>query len=175
MRSEMKQKSHIGHLGIKSCPRRARNQIFWPGMFAEIRQYAQAWTTCATYADRQPAEPFITTEVPKKLVADNIFFMGCKWISSHSGSAEQIFEVDKLSNSTSDALISRLRGHFARYGIPDTLVSDNRPQFSSHGFRKFSRDWAFMRETISPGNSQANGTVEAAVKIMKCPMRKCKA
>ena len=80
-----------------------------------------------------------------------------------------------MSNSTSDVVISRLRGHFARYGIPDTLVSDNGPQFSSNAFRKFSRDWAFTHETISPGNSQANGAVEAAVKIMKRLMRKCKA
>ena len=83
--------------------------------------------------------------------------------------------MDKLSKSTSDAVISRLRGHFARYGIPDSLVSDNGLQFSSNAFRKFSKVWAFTHETIFPGNSQANGAVEAAVKIMKCLMQKCKA
>ena len=72
-------------------------------------------------------------------------------------------------------MISRLRNHFARYGIPDTLVSDNGPQFLTNAFRKFSRVWAFTHETISSGNSQANGAVEAAVKIMKRLMRKCKA
>ena len=72
-------------------------------------------------------------------------------------------------------MISRLRGHFARYGIPDTLVSDNEPQFSSDAFRKFSLDWAFTHKTICPGNSQENGAVEADVKIMKHLMRKCKA
>ena len=66
MRSEMKQKSHVGHLGINSCLRRMRDLIFWPGMSAEIRQYVQAFATSATYADRQPTEPFIITEVPKK-------------------------------------------------------------------------------------------------------------
>ena len=83
--------------------------------------------------------------------------------------------MDKLSNSTSDAVISCLRGHFARYGIPDTLVPDNRPQYSSNAFRKFLRHWAFTHETISPSNSQANGAVEVAVKIMKHLMRKCRA
>ena len=68
------------------------------------------------------------------------------------------FEVDKVSNSTSGAVISRLRGHFTRYGIPDTLVSDSRPQFSSNTLRKFSRDWAFTHERIPTGNSQANGS-----------------
>ena len=79
MRSEMKQKSHVGHLGINSYLRGARDLIFWPGMSAEIRQYVQACATCATYADRQPAEPFIITEIPKRpwqRVAADIFSCG---------------------------------------------------------------------------------------------------
>ena len=169
MRSELKQKSHVGHLGINSCLRRVRDLIFWPGISAEIRQYVQACATCATYADHQPAEPFIIREVPKRpwqRVTANIF----SW-----GVSEYLVTVDKLSNSTSDTVISRLRSHFARYGIPDTLVSDNGPQFSSNAFRKFLRDGVFIHKTISPGNSQANNAVEAAVKIMKRLMQKCKA
>ena len=178
MRSEMKQKSHVGHLGINSILRRVRDLIFWPGMSAEIRQYVQACATCPTYADRQPTEPFIITEVPKRpwqRVAADIFKWGGSEYLVTVDQHSNFFEVDKLNNSTLDAVISSLSSHFARYGIPDTLVSDNGPQFSSNVFRKFSRDWAFTHETISPGNSQANGTVEAAVKIMKHLIWKCKA
>ena len=42
MRSEMKQKPHVGHLGINSSLRRARDLIFWLGMSAEVRQYVQS-------------------------------------------------------------------------------------------------------------------------------------
>ena len=48
-------------------------------MSTEIRQYVQASATCATYADRQPAKPFIMTEVPKRprqRVAADIFSWG---------------------------------------------------------------------------------------------------
>lgn len=178
MRAEMKQKCHAGHLGINSCLRRARELLFWPGMSAEIRQYVQACATCATYADRQPAEPLIITEVPKRpwqRVATDIFSWGGNEYLVTVDQHSSFFEVDKLNGSTSDAVISRLRGHFARYGIPDILISDNGPQFSSSMFRKFVKDWAFTHKTISPGNSQANGAAEAAVKIMKRLMRKCKA
>ena len=176
MRSEMKQKSHVGHLGINSCLRRANDLIFWSGM-SEIRQYVQACATCATYADRQTAEPFIITEVPKRpeqRVAANIFSWGGNEYLVTVDQHSNFFEVDKLSNSTSDAVISHLRGHFTRYGVPDSLVSDNGPQFLSNTFRKFSRDWVSTHETISSGNSQANGAVEAAVKLMKHLMQKCK-
>ena len=177
MRSEMKQKSHVGHLGKNSCLRRARELIFWPRMSAEIWQYVQACTTCATYADHQPAEPFIITEVPKRpwqRVTADIFSWGVSEYLVTMDQHSNFFEVDKMSNSTSDAVISRLRGNFARYGIPDNLISDNGTQFSS-AFRKFSKDWAFTHETISSCNSQANSAVEAAVKIMKHLMWKCKA
>ena len=79
MKSEIRQKSHVGYLGINSYLRRARDLIFWPGMSAEIRQYVQACITCATYADRQPAEPFIITQEP--------------W-----GGGEYIVTVDQHSN-----------------------------------------------------------------------------
>ena len=92
MRSERNRKSHVGHLGINSCLRRARDLIFWPGMPAEIPQYVQAFATCATYADHQPAESCIITEVPKRpwqRVAANIF----SW-----GRSEYLVTVDQHSN-----------------------------------------------------------------------------
>ena len=85
-----------------------------------------------------------------------------------------IFLVVKLNNSTLDAVIGRFRGHFTSWEIPETLVSDNGPQFSFNTSRKFSRYSVFTLETISAGNSQTNGTTETAVKIMKRLMRKCK-
>ena len=34
-------------------------------------------------------------------------------------------------STTTAAIVRKLKGHFARYGIPLVLVSDNGPQFSS--------------------------------------------
>lgn len=42
-------------------------------------------------------------------------------------------------------------------------------------FKWFSRKWAFIYVTILLGNSQVNGDVEAAVKIVRILWRKCKA
>ena len=65
-----------------------------------------------------------------------------------------------------------IKSHFARYGVPLVIVSDNGPQFASTLFRNFARCWNFKHQTISPGNSQANGAAEAAVKIVKRILRK---
>ena len=61
---------------------------------------------------------------------------------------------------------------FSRYGIPDTLVTDNGPQFTSHEFHQFSRDWGFLRVLSFPHHHKANGKVESAVKVAKSLIKK---
>lgn len=71
-------------------------------------------------------------------------------------------------------MIEKLKAHFARHGIPDVVISDNGPQFTSQQFRKFSNDWEFEHRTSSPYHSQANGAAEATVKIAKRILSKSK-
>ena len=79
----------------------------------------------------------------------------------------RFLELDKLNDITSAAIIEQLKAHFARHGAPHTLVSDNATQYASAPFKAFTRNWGFTHETISHGNSQANGAAEAVVKIAK--------
>ena len=55
----------------------------------------------------------------------------------------------------------------ARHGIPETLVSDNGPQFSSKEFVLFSKDYGFNHTNSSPGHASGNGEVERAVRTIK--------
>ena len=78
-----------------------------------------------------------------------------------------------MPDTTSQTVITKLKHHFARHGIPDVVISDGGPQYTSSDFAKFSRQWSFKHEITSPGNSKANGEAEAAVKIAKGMMRRC--
>jgi len=69
-------------------------------------------------------------------------------------------------------VITKLKNHFARYGCPDTVVSDNGPPFNSREFAHSAKSWEFKHHTISPGNSKSNGKIEAAVKTAKQFLRK---
>ena len=55
----------------------------------------------------------------------------------------------------------------SRWGIPDIIISDNGPEFSSAQFQAFSRDYGFEHKTSSPRYPQSNGQAEAGVKIAK--------
>lgn len=82
------------------------------------------------------------------------------------------WEIDQLAITSASTVITKLKNHFARYGCPDTLVSDNGPQFTSQEFAHFAKAWQFEHRKISPGNSKVNGKVEAAVKTAKQLLRK---
>ena len=56
---------------------------------------------------------------------------------------------------------------FARYGIPEKVVSDNGPQYSSQEFKDFARKYNFEHVTSSPYHSNFNGLAEKYVQIVK--------
>ena len=76
-----------------------------------------------------------------------------------------------MSSTTSDAVINKLKDIFAQWGVPDEIVDDNGPQFSSEQFRKFSQEYDFKHTTTSPYYPQANGEAGSGVRIAKKILR----
>lgn len=85
------------------------------------------------------------------------------------------FELDILhvTDTSARTVIDCLKQQFARHGIPDTIISDNGPQFKSADFHNFACKWEFEHLTSSPYHSQSNGKAESAVKIAKKLVKKC--
>ena len=52
-----------------------------------------------------------------------------------------------MTTTTSRSIIKALREVFARYGIPDIMVSDKGHQFSSAEFTVFAKTWNFDHKT----------------------------
>ena len=60
----------------------------------------------------------------------------------------------------------------SRHGVPETVVSDNGPQYSSKEFQQFCKEWEFQHITSSPHYHQSNGQSESAVKTIKGLLKK---
>ena len=55
------------------------------------------------------------------------------------------FELDPLSGNTSATTVIRaMKRQFARHGIPDECITDNGPQFESHEYSRFAREYGFI-------------------------------
>ena len=71
-------------------------------------------------------------------------------------------------------MVRELKTIFARFGIPEALVTDNGPQFASKEFGAFAKSWSFNHITTSPRYPQSNSKAENAVKTVKRLFEKCK-
>ncbi|XP_054709030.1 uncharacterized protein K02A2.6-like [Uloborus diversus] len=175
MRREMKDKIHLGHQGINSCLRRARELIFWPGMSSEIRQFISGCHTCLSYSDRRPQEAIKWHEVaerPFQKVGIDLFVLRDRNYLVTVDYFSQFIEVDYLPDTTSTTVIGKVKHHFARYGIPEIVVTGNDSQLKSSEFDKFCEAWDIKHKQTSPYNSKSNGQVESAVKIVKRIMKR---
>ena len=176
MRLEVKRKVHAGHMGINSCIRRARDLVFWPGMSKEIHQYVEACDTCARYASTQQPETLHLHPVPNRpwsKVGIDLFSISGRDYLVPVDYMSNFYEVDYLPETTAATVITKIKYHFARHGIPDIVITDNGPQFACGLFRQFASTWEFDHQPISPGNSKANGAAEAAAKYAKKMMKRC--
>ena len=149
--ADMKLKICSSHLGIEACLRHACECIYWPGMSAEMKHHI---SMCETFRELDSTshakETLMSLEVPS-----------CPW----GKIATDIFTLDGKDYQAS-ATILKLKSHFARYGIPDQVVSD------SGLITEFYRKWDFEHLTSSPGNSKANGKAESGVKTAKRILKK---
>lgn len=175
MRQDILKIVHGPHLGIEKCKRRARDTVYWPGMTAQIEDVISNCMTCSLYQNKNAKEPLLPHETPErpwaKLGADLYELNGQNYLLIVDYYSNFI-EVEHLKTTTSAKVIKRCKSQFARHGIPDTLITDNGPQFSSQQFSDFASAYQFEHRTSSPHYPQSNGKAEKAVQIIKNVLKK---
>ena len=75
-------------------------------------------------------------------------------------------------SSNSRAIVKILEKLFSTLGVPNTIVSDNEPQFVSEEVRSFLGRWNIQHVTSSPQFPQSNREAERVVRTVKGLMDK---
>ena len=113
----------------------ARSHVWWPGLDREIEDLAKSCLPCQSIKQTPavaPLHPWIWPTKPWQRVhvdfagpfLGRMFFIA---VDAHS----KWPEVFKMTTTTVAKTIVVLRHQFASYGLPEQIVSDNGPQFSS--------------------------------------------
>ena len=75
-------------------------------------------------------------------------------------------------STSSSAVIDELRTLFAKFGLPETIVTDNGTGFTSQEFKAYLKNNGVKHVTSSPYHPASNGLAERAVQIIKRGLKK---
>ena len=173
---EVLEKLHQGHQVIHRCRLRARQSVWWPGLSTKMEQYVQNCPQCSkeNALAKEPLLPTPLPEFPWQRIATDLFQLGNTIYLIVVDYFYRFPEVVTLPSTTSKRIILALKSMFARHGIPETVISDNGPQYSSAEFQQFAEEYGFLHITSSPHFPQSNGQAGRGVKTIKKLLRNSK-
>lgn len=76
-------------------------------------------------------------------------------------------EVVQMGSTTAEETVEHMRTLMARMGIPEQVVTDNGPQFTSGVFRAFMKKNGIQHVTGAPYHPATNGLAERLVQSVK--------
>ena len=154
--------------------KRARQSVWWPGMSQQLQEYVTRCLVCCKHRP-QRSEPLIPTSLPGlpwQRVGTDLF----EWKKSNYLLVVDYYsrwiEIARLERTTAECVIAHTSSLFARHGIPEVVISDNGPQYTSAQYAQFAKDYDFRHITSSPYHPQGNGEAERAVQTVKNLLKK---
>ncbi|XP_026520930.1 uncharacterized protein K02A2.6-like, partial [Notechis scutatus] len=167
---------HEGHPGIVRTKALARSYAWWPGMDKEIEAWVARCSRCQETRPNPPAAPILEWETPRgpwsRIHIDfagptrgNTFLITVDAYSNW-------LEVSNMKTTTTEAVTRVLNKLFATHGLPDVIVSDNGPQFTSLEFEKFLAERGIRHALTATAHPAANGRAERMVQFTKKTIQK---
>ncbi|UYV72007.1 K02A2.6-like [Cordylochernes scorpioides] len=177
LRKTMLQIIHEDPLGMDKCKIRVRKSIFWPGINKQIEDLISKCEICIRNRRAQEKDPLIShpvEDLPWKKVGIDLFALYGENYLIIVDYFSKFPEIAHLTDTKTETVIRKLISVFARYGIPQIIMSDNGPQFNNYMFKMFEKNWNFKQITLSPLHPRSNGLVERNVQTIKNLIKKAR-
>lgn len=167
---------HEGHPEIGRMKSFARSYVWWPGMDRDLEEKVRRCLVCQATQKLPPKSPIHPWEWPEKpwtrLHIDHagpvlgktlliIVDAYSKWIDAHI-----------VPSTSAIAAIDKLRSTLATHGLPQTIVSDNGPSFTSNEFQEFLHCNGIEHLATTPYHPSSNGLAKRAVQTVKAGLKK---
>ena len=162
---------HKGHPGMAWMKALARMYVWWPGITSDIETTVRQCTQYQANESTPAPAPLHPWSWPTRLWARlHLDFAGpvngqmfLVLIDAHS----KWIEAFNTASATSTAVIEELRSLFAKFGLPETIVTDNGTCFVSTEFEDFLQANGIKQITSAPYHPASNGLAERAVQVVK--------
>lgn len=128
-------------------------------MSSEIKEAITNCSICAEYQAKQQRQPMQSHQIPDRpwsRLSSDLFTLPNKEYVVLIDSYSDFVEVRHLKTTTSATLIEFFKEQFSRHGLPDVLMTDNGPQYTSQEFTDFAREWEF-KHLSSPRRHTTQG------------------
>ena len=177
MRKEILENLHQPHMGLSKTKARVRETVYLPNINQHIEMLIKKCEGCQTYQKQQQKEPMIPSDIPIypfQIVASDLFNWNNQDFVIVMDYYSKYWEIERLYNTKSITIVKKMKKMYSRLGIPETLRSDNRPQYTAQVFKEFSKELNFKHVTSSPEYLKSNGFVERHIQIVKNLLTKAK-
>lgn len=174
--------AHEGHLGIVKLKQRCCDLVWWPGIDKDIEALVKECPACLVSGKtgRLPPPPLQPLAWPSK-PWEHLQLDICGEI--HGAPHYQRFlvvvydlhskwpELTTTGSVTSQVIVEFLESLFSRWGLPQTITTDNGPQFISAEFTSYLKDRGIRHIRTALYHPQANGGVERFHQSLKNGLR----
>ncbi|XP_063357876.1 uncharacterized protein K02A2.6-like [Cydia amplana] len=170
-RDRMLEELHSAHFGVVKTKSAARSRFWWPGIDGDIERWVGACSVCAVQraappraapaAWPRPATAWERIHIDYLSIGQKVYLVVIdafsKWLEC----------VNMDCGTSTNALISKLKYIFSRYGLPCTIVSDNDVKICSSEFNAFCKNNGILYLTSPIYHPSSNGQAENSVKSCK--------
>ena len=144
---------HETHSGIVRMKSLARQHVWWPHIDEEVEAIAKSCPECCSTRPSPPSAPLHPWQFPERswqrLHIDLAGPLHNKmWLVVTDAHSKWPEVFDMNANITSSNVIRKIREVIARFGIPEQIVSDNGPKFTSSELRLFVRAMGFVTQQV---------------------------
>ena len=165
MRTRTLHLAHEGHQGIVRTKQRLRSKVWWPGMEEETEAIVKQCHVCQLVTPGEKPAPMARTPLPDGPWQDLAIDLCGPFPTGESllcvvDYYSRWIEVKAMKKTTASSVINVLKVIFATHGIPNTITSDNGPQFIAQEYRSFLKENGIKARHVTPEWPQANGEVE---------------
>nr|XP_054917172.1 uncharacterized protein K02A2.6-like [Dermacentor andersoni]XP_054921513.1 uncharacterized protein K02A2.6-like isoform X1 [Dermacentor andersoni] len=170
------QLAHENHQGIVRTKQLLRERYWWPQMDSTVEQYVKHCHVCklADKSAKPHVAPLQPVEWPngpwQKLGMDIIGPLNMsypRYLVTLVDYYSKWPEVLGTNSISTDDVIKLLDWAFSREGLPDSIVTDNGPQFVSKQFKDYLKEKGIAHFFSSNYYPQGNGQIERFNRVIK--------